>query len=77
MLCRYGKIFRAQKAQFAEERGAVGVLVYSDPADDGYVKADEFPFGPARPPTGGQRGTYCYGQVSKSQTNKRKRKEGH
>jgi N-acetylated-alpha-linked acidic dipeptidase len=48
VLCRYGAIFRAQKAQFAEARGARGVLVYSDPIDDGYWAADQFPNGPAR-----------------------------
>lgn len=62
VLCRYGKIFRAQKAQFAEARGAVGVLVYSDPADDGFKQDDEYPAGVGRPPSGGQRGTYLYGQ---------------
>jgi hypothetical protein len=48
VLCRYGAIFRAQKAQFAEARGARGVLVYSDPIDDGYWAADQYPNGPAR-----------------------------
>ncbi len=48
VLCRYGQIFRAQKVQFAEPRGVVGVLVYSDPADDGFTQGEEFPNGPAR-----------------------------
>jgi N-acetylated-alpha-linked acidic dipeptidase len=62
VICRYGSIFRAQKVQFGEARNAVGVLVYSDPADDGYTQGDEFPAGPARPSGGVQRGTYLYGQ---------------
>ncbi len=34
-LARYGNVFRGLKVWQAEERGAVGVLIYSDPADDG------------------------------------------
>ena len=37
-LARYGNVFRGLKVWQAEERGAVGVLIYSDPADDGYTK---------------------------------------
>jgi N-acetylated-alpha-linked acidic dipeptidase len=37
-LCRYGSVFRGQKAFFAEQAGAVSALLYSDPADDGYAK---------------------------------------
>ncbi|XP_042870253.1 N-acetylated-alpha-linked acidic dipeptidase 2-like [Penaeus japonicus] len=33
VLARYGKIFRANIAQMAEDRGAVGLVLYSDPAD--------------------------------------------
>jgi N-acetylated-alpha-linked acidic dipeptidase len=35
VLCKYGKIFRGLKVKRAEELGAVGVLMYSDPGDDG------------------------------------------
>ncbi len=32
---RYGLIFRGNKVKNAEAAGAAGVLIYSDPADDG------------------------------------------
>jgi len=34
-IARYGSVFRGNKAFFAEERGAVGLIIYSDPIDDG------------------------------------------
>lgn len=37
VVVRYGQIFRGTKVLLAQQRGAVGVLIYSDPADDGYV----------------------------------------
>ena len=56
-LARYGNVFRGLKVWQAEERGAVGVLIYSDPADDGYMKGDVYPAGPMRPPSAIQRGS--------------------
>jgi N-acetylated-alpha-linked acidic dipeptidase len=41
----------------AQQRGAVGVLIYSDPQDDGYYKGDPWPIGPWRPETAVQRGS--------------------
>jgi hypothetical protein len=35
VIVRYGEIFRGDKCHMAEQRGAVGCLIYSDPADDG------------------------------------------
>jgi len=35
VVVRYGQIFRGTKVLLAQERGAVGVLIYSDPAEDG------------------------------------------
>jgi hypothetical protein len=35
VIVRYGEIFRGNKAQLAAERGAIGVLIYIDPADTG------------------------------------------
>lgn len=32
-LVRYGGIFRGDKALLAEQHGAVGVIIYSDPFD--------------------------------------------
>ena len=60
VLCRYGKNFRGSKVYMAEQRGAAGVLLYSDPEDDGYVQGDAWPLGPWRPETGVQRGSVQY-----------------
>lgn len=45
VLARYGMNFRGYKVKFAEAAGAVGVIMYSDPADTGYVKGVEYPEG--------------------------------
>ena len=60
VICRYGSNFRGVKVYLAERRGAVGVLIYSDPQDDGYYKGDPYPIGPWRPDTGVQRGSVNY-----------------
>ncbi len=60
VLVRYGKVFRGVKSRVAEEHGAEGVLIYSDPADDGYMKGDVYPNGPYRPEFGVQRGSIEY-----------------
>jgi N-acetylated-alpha-linked acidic dipeptidase len=57
VICRYGSNFRGAKVFLAEQRGAIGVLIYSDPQDDGYTKGDPWPIGPWRPETGVQRGS--------------------
>jgi len=41
----------------AQDHGAVGCLIYSDPADDGYMQGDVYPKGPWRPVASGQRGS--------------------
>ena len=56
-LVKYGGAFRGLKVKEAQDRGAVGVLIYSDPADDGYMKGDVYPNGPMRPPSSLQRGS--------------------
>jgi N-acetylated-alpha-linked acidic dipeptidase len=60
VICRYGSNFRGVKVYIAEQRGAIGVLIYSDPQDDGYYKGDAWPIGPWRPETGVQRGSVQY-----------------
>jgi len=60
VLVRYGGSFRGVKAQQAELRGAKGVLIYSDPEDDGFVKGPVYPEGPWRPADGIQRGSIQY-----------------
>ncbi len=60
-IARYGRSFRGIKAREAERRGAVALLMYSDPADDGYVQGDVYPEGPYRNPRGVQRGSVMNG----------------
>jgi N-acetylated-alpha-linked acidic dipeptidase len=60
VLCRYGGNFRGVKVYIAQQRGAAGVLIYSDPADDGYYRGDMYPHGPYRPATAVQRGSVQY-----------------
>jgi N-acetylated-alpha-linked acidic dipeptidase len=60
VLVRYGKNFRGVKVHLAEEHGAAGVIIYSDPADDGFVKGPVYPNGPFRPSDGIQRGSIQY-----------------
>src|SRR4051812_5647626 len=56
-VARYGRSYRGIKAREAEKHGAIGLLIYSDPADDGYTRGDVYPLGPMRPPQGIQRGS--------------------
>lgn len=59
-LARYGGAFRGLKVKEAQDRGAVGVIIYSDPADDGYMRGDVYPDGPMRPETAIQRGSVLF-----------------
>ncbi len=56
-VARYGRSFRGIKAREAEKHGAVGLFIYSDPQDDGFVVGDVYPDGPMRNPNGVQRGS--------------------
>lgn len=60
-VARYGAIFRGLKVKFAQEEGAVGVLLYTDPGDDGGVTPangyKQYPHGPARHESSVQRGS--------------------
>lgn len=60
VIVRYGDNFRGIKAYLAEKYGAAGVIIYSDPADDGYFRGDVYPIGPFRPESGVQRGSIQY-----------------
>ncbi len=64
VLVRYGGIFRGLKVKRAQELGAVGALLYSDPGDDGGVTIANgykpYPEGPARQPSAVQRGSVQY-----------------
>ncbi len=60
-LIRHGQVFRGAKVKNAESAGAAAVILYSDPADDGYRVGSIYPMGPFRPPTGIQRGSVRVG----------------
>ena len=57
VITRYGGGWRGLKPKLAYEHGAIGCIIYSDPADDGYAENDVLPKGPMRPPQGVQRGS--------------------
>ena len=59
-IARYGGSYRGVKAKIAGEQGAIGLIIYSDPADDGYMKGDTYPRGPWRSADAIQRGTVKY-----------------
>lgn len=56
-IARYGRSYRGIKAREAERHGARALILYSDPAEDGYVRGDVYPQGPMRPAGGIQRGS--------------------
>jgi len=60
VVVRYGQNFRGVKAFIAQEHGAAGVIIYSDPFDDGWRRGDKYPGGPWRPDTAVQRGSVGY-----------------
>ncbi len=57
VIARYGQGWRGLKPKLAQEHGAVGAIIYSDPRDDGYSADDVYPKGAARPANGVQRGS--------------------
>jgi len=56
VLVRYGANYRGIKVYDAQLNGAAGVLIYSDPYDDGYFRGAMYPKGPYRPESAVQRG---------------------
>jgi N-acetylated-alpha-linked acidic dipeptidase len=52
--------YRGFKALTAQQRGLAGILIYSDPADDGAGKGRVYPDGPWGPPSHIQRGGVVY-----------------
>lgn len=60
VLVRYGRNYRGIKSKLAEERKAAGVIIFSDPQDDGYVQGDPYPKGPWRNMSAIQRGSILY-----------------
>ena len=57
VIARYGSGWRGLKPKLAYDHGAIGCIIYSDPAQDGYSIDDTYPSGPMRPPHGVQRGS--------------------
>ncbi|MEE8077712.1 MAG: PA domain-containing protein, partial [Pseudomonadales bacterium] len=57
VIAKYGKSWRGIKPKLAGEHGAIGALLYSDPADDGYAKGDVYPVGAFKNASGVQRGS--------------------
>ncbi|PGH09290.1 glutamate carboxypeptidase II [Blastomyces parvus] len=60
-LVKYGAVFRGLKVKRAQELGMVGVVIYSDPQEDGDITEvngyKAYPDGPARNPSAVQRGS--------------------
>jgi len=60
-LVKYGGIFRGLKVKRAQELGMVGVVMYTDPQEDGEITEENgyqtYPNGPARNPSSVQRGS--------------------
>ncbi|KAF2124405.1 Zn-dependent exopeptidase [Dothidotthia symphoricarpi CBS 119687] len=60
-LAKYGGVFRGLKVKRAQEMGMVGIVMYTDPGDDGSVTEKNgnasYPEGPARNPSSVQRGS--------------------
>ncbi|XXQ34784.1 Peptidase M28 domain-containing protein [Plasmodiophora brassicae] len=59
-IARYGRSFRGLKAMLAEQHGMVGLVLYSDPADDGSLRGKTFPDGAWRPPGAVQGGSAMF-----------------
>ncbi len=57
VIARYGDGWRGLKPKLAQEHGAIGCIIYSDPYDDGYFRGDVYPKGGWRPSEGVQRGS--------------------
>ncbi len=57
VIARYGMGWRGLKPKLAQDHGAVGCIIYSDPAGDGYSVDEVYPKGPMRPSHGVQRGS--------------------
>ena len=57
VIAKYGHSWRGTKPKVAQEHGAIGCIIYSDPMDDGYFAGDVYPKGPFRNEYGVQRGS--------------------
>ena len=57
VIAKYGHSWRGIKPKVAQEHGALGCIIYSDPKDDGYVQGDVYPKGAYKNEYGVQRGS--------------------
>lgn len=62
-LVRYGGNFRGLKVMISEQHEMAGVLIYSDPKDDGFIVGPVYPDGPWRPADSFQRGSVQYNSL--------------
>lgn len=57
VIARYGRSWRGIKPKVAQEHGAIGCIIYSDPMEDGYFQGDVYPKGSFKNEFGVQRGS--------------------
>ncbi len=57
VIAKYGGSWRGIKPKVAQEHGAIGCLIYSDPEGDGYFQGDVYPKGAFKNQNGAQRGS--------------------
>ncbi len=57
VIAKYGGSWRGIKPKVAQEHGAIGCIIYSDPEEDGYYRGDVYPKGPYKNSSGTQRGS--------------------
>jgi len=57
VIARYGVGWRGLKPKLAQDHGAIGCIIYSDPQQDGYGTDDVYPKGGGRPAQSFQRGS--------------------
>jgi N-acetylated-alpha-linked acidic dipeptidase len=57
VIAKYGRSWRGIKPKVAYEHGAIGCIIYSDPADDGYTAGEVYPKGAYKSEYGVQRGS--------------------
>lgn len=57
VIAKYGHSWRGTKPKVAQEHGAIGCIIYSDPQNDGYAQGDVYPKGPYKSEYGVQRGS--------------------
>lgn len=57
VIARFGGNYRGFKAKYAQEAGAIGLVIYTDPADSGYTRGIPYPDGGWANETSIQRGS--------------------